>query len=466
MVRKTEIENTVRAQKEFFDTHVTLDVQYRIESLKRLKSNIKIMEEEILTALNKDLGKSIQEGFLTEIQTVYSALDLAIKKTKTWARPKKVGTSLLMTGKSKIIKEPYGTALIIAPFNYPFSLAIEPLIGAIAAGNTAIIKPGEVTKNTSDAIKKLISMTFDSEYVAVIKGGIEETSFLLEAEPDFVFFTGSPKTGSVILSKIGEKLIPSTMELGGKSPTIVDKNCNLKNAAKRIIWGKLMNNGQTCVAPDYVLVDRQVKDEFINLLWTNFEEMYGKADNLQENADYGRIISEIQTAKLADIIDKDREYIVFGGKTDIKDRFVEFTILDIPMNKIDEVHSMKNENFGPILPVIAYDKMEDVIQVIKHHPKPLAMYIFTEDSHLKEYLLKNISAGGVAVNDVIKHITNPNLPFGGVGSSGMGNYHGKYSFDTFSHSKSLYENKAKFNVDAIFPPYTDKKFDFIKKFIK
>lgn len=460
------IQNILLKQKLFFKSDKSKDVEYRIEALRRLKASVIKMEDEIILALNKDLGKSEQEGFLTEVQTVYSALNLAIKKTKAWAKPKKVATPLIMTGKSKIIKEPYGMILIIAPFNYPFSLAIEPLIGAISAGNTAIIKPSELTINTAYVIEKIINETFNEEYVSVIQGGINETQELLDSDIDYVFFTGSPKVGRIINERVASKLIPVTMELGGKSPAVFLKSKNLNISAKRLLWGKLMNNGQTCIAPDYILVDEKIKDSLIHALKLNFREMYGEPKDLSCNNDYSRIVNKSHINRLTEIIEKDKKYIVFGGEYDKDKKFLEFTILDIPKEKAKDAASMNEEIFGPILPIISFTKIEEAIKIIQEYPNPLAAYIFSDDGSLKNLLIEQITAGGITVNDTIKHITNDKLPFGGIRTSGIGNYHGKFSFDTFSHSKAVYENKSKFNISMIMPPYTAKKLKFLKKFVK
>jgi len=457
----TNINEIVNLQKEYFLGQNTKDINFRIDNLKKLKATIRKFENEILKALELDLGKHRQEGFLTEVGVIYGSIDLFIKKLKTWAKAVKVSTPIYQFGKSYIEYEPYGSVLIIAPFNYPFQLAFEPLIGALAAGNTAVVKPSELSEETAKVINKIISEAFSKEYVAVVEGGVETTTQLLSQRFDYIFFTGSVAVGKIVMQAAAKNLTPVTLELGGKSPAIVDDTFDLKLAAERIVWGKFLNNGQTCIAPDYVLVKDSVKREFISQLKQAIIELY--KDDMENNPDYGRIINEKHTKRLVDIIENDKAYLVYGGGYDIQDRFVEPTLLDI--NDVN-VASMQDEIFGPILPIMEYKNLPEVVQIIRNFENPLAMYIFSKDKEMQEYLQRNILCGGITINDTIKHVSLPNLPFGGVGHSGIGAYHGKNSFELFSHKRGVYINKASWNIKQILPPYSEKKEKLIRKLFK
>lgn len=456
-----DIDEIIRQQKEYFLGQNTKDVSFRIYSLKRLKSTIKRYEEDVLKALEKDLGKHPQEGFLTELAVVYSSLDLFIKKTRTWAKSERVHTPIYQFGKSYIEYEPYGAVLIIAPFNYPFQLAFEPLIGAISAGNTAVVKPSELSIETSRVIKKIISEAFSMEYVAVVEGGVEETTELLKQRFDYIFFTGSVPVGKIVMEAAAKNLIPVTLELGGKSPAIIDDTFDLKLAAERIVWGKFLNNGQTCIAPDYILVKDKVREELIKYLKESLLAFY--SNDIKNNPDYGRIINEKHTKRLANIIEEDKEYVVFGGSYDIEKRFIEPTLLDI-LNT--DAASMQEEIFGPILPIMGFKELSDAVQIVRKFEKPLALYIFSNNKESQEYLQRNILSGGLSINDTIKHISVPELPFGGVGHSGIGSYHGIYSFKLFSHKRGVYVNKLKWNIKQIFPPFSKRNLDLIRKLFR
>ena len=457
----TNINEIVNLQKEYFLGQNTKDINFRIDNLKKLKATIRKFENEILKALELDLGKHRQEGFLTEVGVIYGSIDLFIKKLKTWAKAVKVSTPIYQFGKSYIEYEPYGSVLIIAPFNYPFQLAFEPLIGALAAGNTAVVKPSELSEETAKVINKIISEVFSKEYVAVVEGGVETTTQLLSQRFDYIFFTGSVAVGKIVMQAAAKNLTPVTLELGGKSPAIVDDTFDLKLAAERIVWGKFLNNGQTCIAPDYVLVKDSVKREFISQLKQAIIELY--KDDMENNPDYGRIINEKHTKRLVDIIENDKAYLVYGGGYDIQDRFVEPTLLDI---NVVNVASMQDEIFGPILPIMEYKDLSEVVQMVRNFENPLAMYIFSKDKEMQEYLQRNILCGGITINDTIKHVSLPNLPFGGVGHSGIGAYHGKNSFELFSHKRGVYINKASWNIKQILPPYSEKKEKLIRKLFK
>lgn len=354
------------------------------------------------------------------------------KELKNWSKTKQTDTPLyLFPTKSYIKKEPYGTVLIIGPFNYPVQLVFEPLIGAIAAGNTAIVKPSELTPHVAIVIKDIIEDTFDEAYVSVVEGGIEETQTLLSLPFDYMFFTGSEKVGKIVYEAAARKLIPVTLELGGKSPVIVDDTANIKVASERISFGKFTNAGQTCVAPDYILVQRKVKNDLIKALKKTITEFYG--ENIEKSPDFGRIVNQKHFNRLNDLIQIHKDNVVFGGNSSKEDLYIEPTLLD---NITNDNKIMKEEIFGPILPIITYDNFDEVLEIIQSKSKPLSLYLFSEDENMTHRVVEELSFGGGAINDTLMHLANPNLPFGGVGSSGIGQYHGKYSFDTFSHMKS------------------------------
>lgn len=455
------IVSILKSQKDFFETGKTKPIDYRIKQLIKLKENIKLMENDILEALLMDVGKHHQEGFVTEIGVIYQSIDLFIKHIKKWAKRKKVKTPLYLLGKSYIDYEPYGSVLIIAPFNYPFQLAIEPLIGALIAGNTAVIKPSELTPNVAKVITILIHKTFHEEYVVSIEGGVDVITALLYQRFDYIFFTGSVPVGKIIMSAAAKYLTPVTLELGGKSPVIVDDTADISLAAKRIIWGKTINNGQTCISPDYVLVHKKKKNDLIVEMKKAIKSFYGEI--IKDNKDYGRIVNDRHFVRLHKLLTADTHLIVHGGKVNRKDLFIEPTLLDLQSH---EAASMQEEIFGPILPILTFETIEDAVEQVKQYEKPLALYMFTTSKINQQAVLSTISSGNVSINDVIKHVTNHELPFGGVGEAGIGGYHGKYSFYTFSHQKGVYENRAKWNFPGLFPPYSQKNLALFRRFFK
>ncbi|MCE5080410.1 aldehyde dehydrogenase [Staphylococcus epidermidis] len=457
----TIIRDKFNNSKAFFNTHKTKNLKFRKQQLKLLSKNIKNHENELLDALYKDLGKSKVEAYATEIGMLLKSIKLMRKELKNWSKTKQTDTPLyLFPTKSYIKKEPYGTVLIIGPFNYPVQLVFEPLIGAIAAGNTAIVKPSELTPHVAIVIKDIIEDTFDEAYVSVVEGGIEETQTLLSLPFDYMFFTGSEKVGKIVYEAAARKLIPVTLELGGKSPVIVDDTANIKVASERISFGKFTNAGQTCVAPDYILVQRKVKNDLIKALKKTITEFYG--ENIEKSPDFGRIVNQKHFNRLNDLIQIHKDNVVFGGNSSKEDLYIEPTLLDnIPNdNKI-----MKEEIFGPILPIITYDNFDEVLEIIQSKSKPLSLYLFSEDENMTHRVVEELSFGGGAINDTLMHLANPNLPFGGVGSSGIGQYHGKYSFDTFSHMKSYTFKSTRLESSLFFPPYKG-KFKYIKTFFK
>ena len=454
-------ENLLNKQRKYLLDKGSIDVNTRIENLKKLKNVIKKYEDEIIDSLNKDLGKHIFEAYSNEVGFVYGSIDYAIKNIKSWTKVVKVKNDLAqLPGKSYIYKSAYGAVLIIGPYNYPFQLLIEPLIGAICGGNTVILKPSEYTTNTENIIKTIIKEAFDEEYVAVVTGDYKVNSELLDLQFDYIFFTGSVNVGKIVMEKAAKHLTPVTLELGGKSPVIVDNSANLKISAKRIMWGKLINAGQTCVAPDYALVHKDIYDEFINECTKSVIEFYG--EDIINSKDFGRIINERHMKRLSNILEHDKDKIAFGGEVNFEQRYISPTILrDVDLS--DKV--MSEELFGPILPVIKYKNMEDIKYYISKHKNPLALYVFSENKAFSEDVITRFSFGGGCVNDTISHVASNYLPFGGIGSSGMGSYHGKSSFDTFTHSKSIVKKSTKLDIKLVFPPYKN-RINIIKKVMK
>lgn len=451
------------AQKQFFETGRTRDLAFRICQLQLLADAMRKNETVLEEALKKDLGKSAFESYATEIGFVLADIRYTIQNLQKWSAPKRVRTPLyLFPGKSKIQKEPYGSVLILGPYNYPVQLLAEPLIGAIAAGNCAVLKPSELTPHVSEAMYQIVHSTFKEEYIACVEGGVEVNQELLSQKFDYIFFTGSERVGRIVMKAAAENLTPVTLELGGKSPVIIEKTANIKEAARRIAWGKLLNAGQTCVAPDYVLVDESRKQQFLTEMKTAFSHLYGK--EIKKNPDFGRIVNERHMERLQKILEQDAKYLFCGGRADTLQRYIEPAILDL--GKDQNAASMQEELFGPILPVLSYHKLEDAVRFVNKRAKPLALYLFTKKRSAEKFVLERVSSGGVCVNDTISHLINPDLPFGGVGASGMGQYHGKYSFDTFTHEKSVFYKPADWNLPVCYPPFTKGKMNLVKFFLK
>ncbi|OAH57852.1 aldehyde dehydrogenase [Domibacillus aminovorans] len=454
------VTNMIQAQKAFFDTEITRSVDWRIARLNELKAAIKAHEDEIMNALYLDLRKNKFEAYTTEIGFLYESIRFMIRHLPQWAAPEKVKTPIhQMPAESLILTEPYGVTLIIGPFNYPFQLVIEPLIGAIAAGNTAIVKPSESTPHTSAVLKSLLEDTFDPSFIGVQAGGKETATELLAAPFDYIFFTGSVPTAKVVMEAAAKQLIPVTLELGGKSPTFVDYSADLKQAAKRIAWGKFSNAGQTCIAPDYVLVHQNVKSAFLKELTLSMFDFYG-ADP-QKSQDFGRIVNEKQFDRLQTILQKTNGKIVQGGGTDRDDVYIEPTIVEAGWD--DPL--MEDEIFGPILPVLTYSELDQAIKCVKKLPKPLALYVFTKEKAIEEKVITSIPFGGASVNDTLVHVSSPYLPFGGVGTSGMNAYHGKASFEAFSHKKSIMRKSSLLQPNLLYPPY-DNRVNLVRKLIQ
>lgn len=441
----------LQEHRRFFNHGQTRSVQFRLEQLKKLSDAIRRHEQNLLSALYRDLRKNEFEAYTTEIGYTLNSIRYTMKHLRQWAKPQKVKTPFYHIGsRGYLYKEPYGTVLIIGPFNYPFQLLIEPLIGAIAAGNCAVLKPSENTPAVAAAVKTLIQETFDEDYIRVIEGERETTSVLIHAPFDYIFFTGSVPVGRIVMEAAAKNLVPVTLELGGKSPVLVDRTADIDTAAKRIMWGKLINTGQTCIAPDYVLAHTDIKAELIEKMKMAITSFYGT--DARQSSDYGRIVNERQFDRLAAILEKDQANVLFGGQTCREDLYIEPTLLDA-VSWSDA--AMQDEIFGPILPIMGYEQLDEAIQMVISRPKPLGLYLFTKDQSVENEVLTRISFGGGCINATITHVANPNLPFGGVGEAGIGAYHGKYSFDLFSHTKSIMKKNTKFDMKILFPPYRD-----------
>ncbi|AYC30130.1 aldehyde dehydrogenase [Paenisporosarcina cavernae] len=457
----SDVENMITKQKNYFYTGATKSVEFRKASLLKLRVSIQNHEEAILDALHQDLGKSGFESYGTEIGIVYDSISYMLKNVEEWMKPESVSTPItLMPAKSFIIREPYGSVLIIGPFNYPFQLVMEPLLGAIVGGNCAIVKPSESTPTVVKVIRSIIESTFEPHYIQVVEGERDETSALIHAPFDYIFFTGSVGVGKIVMRAASERLTPITLELGGKSPAVVDHTAKLAVAADRIVWGKFVNAGQTCVAPDYVLVHRSVKEKFIKELKRAIHEFYGS--DVQQSPDYGRIVNEKQLKRLKEIIELESYGRVYGGKVDEADLYIEPTIIE---EASWSGAAMEDEIFGPILPILVFDHLPEAIDKIRKLPKPLAAYFFSENDGAISYFLDELSFGGGCINDTLTHVGNTRLPFGGVGQSGMNAYHGKYSFETFTHAKSIVQKGTKFPLKVLFPPYGN-KLGLIRKVMK
>ena len=448
----------VKAEQEMFlRSGITLDVNFRIRQLKRLKEAIKAHDVLIYDALKKDLNKPVFESYVTELGSVYSEIDYMIKHVKDWAKPKRVPTSLAhFYSKSHIYQEPYGRVLIIAPWNFPIQLSFVPLVGAITAGNCVVLKPSELAPYTARVIQQIIESVFAREYVAVEQGDGKVSQQLLKDDVDYCFFTGSTQVGKAIMETASQTLTPVTLELGGKSPVIVAKATNIKHAAQRIVWGKFTNAGQTCIAPDYLLVDEVIRDDLISAIIEVIEEYYTKKP--LENSDYSKMINKRHFRRVKKLMKN--QSVIYGGGSNKETQTIEPTLVLEP--ELD-TELMQEEIFGPILPILTYREVSQAVEFIRSKDKPLALYLFTQDKALKEYIIKNLSFGGAAINDTLIHQSNYNLPFGGVGASGMGQYHGKYSLETFSHPKSVIEKTDLFDIKLRYPPYKDWALKFIKK---
>ena len=454
------IAQILQKQRAFFATGATLDVSYRIQALKKLRHALQEQEAQINAALCNDLGKSDAESYMCETGMVLSEISYMLSHIRRFSREKTVATPLAQFASRSYRKPtPYGTVLIISPWNYPLMLALDPLVDALAAGNTVVLKPSAYSPATSALLKELIGSLFPEEYVAVVTGGREENTYLLEEKFDYIFFTGSKSVGRLVLEKASRHLTPVTLELGGESPCIVDKSAKLSLAARRIVFGKFLNCGQTCVAPDYILCHTSVKKELIRCLKEELRRQYGDAP--LSNPLYGHIISDRHFDRITSLIDPEKT--VFGGGSDAASRKISPTILD---NVTWEDAVMQQEIFGPVLPILTYDHIEEVIDAVESHDKPLALYIFAEDRQVIRTVTSRCRFGGGCVNDCVIHLATSHMGFGGVGESGMGSYHGKTGFDTFTHHKSIVDKKTWLDLPMRYQPYNKLNDTLIRMFLR
>ena len=447
----------LQQQKTFFNSHATKDLDFRKAQLQKLKKVVKSNEKLLYDAIYQDFGKSEFETFGTEISFIYKDIDYYLKNLKSFAKPKNVLTNIVnQMGSSKIVFEPLGNCLVIGAWNYPYQLTLTPVIAAIAAGNTCMIKPSELPENTMKAMAKLINENFDPQFLYVVEGGVEETTAILKLRFDKIFFTGSPRVGKIVYKAAAEHLTPVTLELGGKSPAFVTEKADLQIAARRIVWGKFINAGQTCVAPDYLYVAENIKAKFLKVL---IEEI--KKRNYTDNVDhYCKIINERNFDRLEKMID--REKVVFGGETNREKRYISPTVLD---NVTWEDLVMQEEIFGPILPILTYKNLETAMQTVVEGEKPLSAYLFSNDAKEQELFTEKLSFGGGCINDTLMHLSNDRLPFGGVGNSGIGHYHGKFGFIAFSHQKAILKKSNYLEPELKYPPYSDAKLNILKKLL-
>lgn len=454
------IEQIVKAQRAFFETGKTKDYEFRQNALKKLREVIVGNQDLIEEALKKDLNKSSFESYMTEIGMTLSELTYVQKHLRSWMKKKHVHTNLEQFHASSFtVSDPYGVVLVMSPWNYPFMLCLDPVIGAIAAGNCCIIKPSAYAPAVSGILAKIISEAFDPAYVTVVEGGREENEALLEQRFDYIFFTGGVTVGKLVMEKASRHLTPVTLELGGKSPCIVDKTAKLKLAARRLVFGKYLNSGQTCVAPDYLLIHEDIKDEFLTYVKKYIHEMLG--ENVLENPDYPKIVNEKHFRRVLGLIEG--EDVVEGGTYNEETLQIAPTVLD---NVSADAPIMQEEIFGPILPVLTFKTIDEAEQFVTKREKPLALYLFTTSKETENRILRNISYGGGCINDTIIHLATSHMPFGGVGNSGMGGYHGKYSFDTFSHKKSIVKKYNWIDLPIRYQPYTKGKRTLLGMFLK
>jgi len=449
----------VDRQHQFFEQRESRNPEFRINKLLRLKSLLQKHEEDIFAALQEDFSKPPLETYGTELLILYKEIDHLAKNLESWSKPKKVSGPLLnFPSKSYIYPQPYGVSLVIGAWNYPVQLLLNPVLGSMAAGNCTIMKPSELAPNTSALLEEIINTHFDSGYLHVVQGDANATQALLDEPLDYIFFTGSTRVGKIIMKAAADQLTPVTLELGGKSPAIVDYAADLELAAKRICWGKFINAGQTCVSPDYVYVHESQRDKFCSLVKQNITEFYGKDPS--ESPDFARIINRDHFQRLTQMIDPDK--VVTGGITDIEELYIAPTVMT-HVNWEDPI--MQEEIFGPILPVLTYQDLDQAVAKIKTHPKPLSLYLFSPDKSTQNQIIENIPFGGGCINDTLVHLSNPDLPFGGVGQSGFGNYHGKSSFDLFTHQKSIMKRGFWLDIPFRYPPY-EGNLKWLKKLTK
>lgn len=449
----------ITAQERYYTAGSTRAIDFRLSMLEKLRVAILSAEPQIIAALKEDLGKSDYEVMTTEIGVILTEIAAMKKNLSRWSRPRRVQGNLITFGaKAQIIREPFGNTLIIGPWNYPFQLVMTPLVGAIAAGNTAIVKPSELAPATAAVVTELIARTFAPEFVAALEGGIPETQVLLAHPFDMIFFTGSPKVGKIVMRAAADHLTPVVLELGGKSPCIVDKTAKLELAARRILFGKGTNAGQTCIAPDYLLVHADVKEAFIETFKAEATKLYG--NDMKASPDFGKMINQQNFERVADYISGGE--VLFGGHVDPEHRHIDITLLAVADMSAPV---MQEEIFGPVLPIMTFQSFEEVLRLVSHHPDPLACYVFTEDQTFERRVIEEIHFGGGAVNDTIMHIANEHLPFGGRGASGLGRYHGHYSFEAFTHPKSVLKSPTWYDLALKYPPYKESFIPWVKRLL-
>lgn len=453
-------EELVRDQKRFFESGETRDISFRKKNLEKLRAMLVIHEEELCEAVQRDLKKPEMEVVSSEIITILEEIDHHLKKLDSWDKPKSVWANLIsLPSKNEVRRMPYGVSLIIGAWNYPVNLLILPLVGAISGGNCAVLKPSEIAPATSSLIRRMIGGTFSRSYIHVVEGGADVNQELLDQPFDKIFFTGSTRVGKIVMEKAARQLIPVTLELGGKSPAVVHKDADIKTAARRIAWGKFMNAGQTCIAPDFVLVHNSEKDELVKQLEKAIKKYYGRKP--EKSKDYGCIVNNGHFERLSNLMTD--AHIIRGGEKDATDRYIAPTLLD----GVDWEHPvMKEEIFGPILPIMTYSDQKSPLDLLRQLPPPLAMYIFSEDEKFTDNLINNLPHGGTCVNDVIMHIVNPHLPFGGSGASGMGQYHGKYSYECFTRPHAVMRRSLWPDPSFRYPPFGKKLFLLKKLFLR
>jgi aldehyde dehydrogenase (NAD+) len=449
----------INKQRDFFKTNITKDINFRREQLGKLKNTLIKYETRILNALKEDLNKPEFESYGEAFYILLEEIKHNLKNIKKWAKNKKIKSPMLVfSSKSYIHYEPYGISLVIGSWNVPFTVTLLPLIGIITAGNCAVLKPSEIAANSSCVMKEMIKETFDDKYITVVEGGVRETTELLGQRFDLIVYTGGTETGKIIAKAAAENLTPVVLELGGKNPCIVNKDADMKTAAKRIVWAKCLNSGQICTSPDYLLVHRDIKAEFTEILRNTLINFYGN-DPLN-NPDLSRIVNERHFERLCNLLNGD---IIFGGNVDKNNLCISPALIDnVSWN--DEI--MKNEIFGPLLPIIEFENLDSVIKEINNREKPLALYIYTKNKNIAKKIIESTSSGGVGINVSIQHFLNRYLPFGGIGNSGIGNYRGEFGFKTFSHEKSVLDKSTKFEMDMMYAPYTEKKSRMLKRLLK
>ena len=454
MIDESEIISIVEKQRVFFNKGKTKDISFRVKQLKKLKSVIEKNKEEIIESLSIDMRRHPFESKISETEMIKSEINFAIKNINSWTKPKKVKTSITtFPSYGEIFPEPFGLSLIISPWNYPFQLCFVPLVGSISAGNCSLIKPSEISPNTSKLIAKIVNESFDPDFVCAIQGNVSVAKKILCQKFDYIFFTGGTLVAKHIMVAAAENLTPITLELGGKSPCIVDKDIKIDETAKRIVWGKFFNAGQVCIAPDYLLVQKEIKEELIEKIKYYIHDFYGK--DPKKSSSFARIINERHFDRICKFFSEGK--IIEGGSFDKKDLYIAPTLIDdVSLN----FKVMKEEIFGPVLPILEYKDQKEAILIVNKFPKPLSLYFFSSNKSKQNEILKNTSSGGVCINDTILHFGERNLPFGGVGDSGIGKYHGKATFDLFSNKKSVLKRSFSFDITSLlrFPPHSKKKF--------